>query len=721
MGGSAAAAAVRDRPRTAFATPRLEVDIVCRLALARYLCSRAPRVSDLVRSLLADDARSPDRGRETSGSAEDWLTLRKALDSIRVVDPACGEGNMLLGMLEILDQLGSLTALHLGVEESARGRRRTIIARNLYGVDVDRAVIAQARYRLLQGAEGGRSNAAILTESPDLRSGPRKGPGAATSVGTRTSSDPRYAPPLQGRGDLSDGAAGAAEAALGRNLACGDSLVESAEFSWQRQFPEVMSSGGFDLVVGNPPFVRHERIEDPLGRLARPEYKRQAAATIHARLARWVANSQGFTLGGRTDLCALFMLAGVSLLRQDGALGFVLPISLFESRYGLAFERVLRGSGCNTVVIESRVRRSFTHAGVNTAILVTSRPAGTWQAGAIKQVRLPTGLEALDLRDADEESTRPSTARTCALPNESAEAIRERLSEKLIPLQSLGQVRYPIKTGNNRFFYPDAAAIERFGIEPEFCRPVLRSPRAVRRIAVRPEDPTTLLFACDRDLEELEADGKIGVLAYIDWGGKQSRNGIPWPDLPSLRGRHRWYTVPVPSSADIICPRFYDRRFFFVLPCGSFLEDQTFYGVRLLRADPSHRDLVAALLNCSLTYLFLETRGRTGLGYGVRQYALCDMADLPVPDPGCIPAGTVPHVLRSFHALASRPILPVEEEMSQPDRLALDEAVGAVLGIQEVEMEGVRTTLIRGVRQRLARATRSCGSKGQPDGGSIPG
>jgi hypothetical protein len=184
--------------------------------------------------------------------------------------------------------------------------------------------------------------------------------------------------------------------------------------------------------------------------------------------------------------------------------------------------------------------------------------------------------------------------------------------------------------------------------------------------------------------------------------------------VPSVRGRAHWYAIPLLQPAGVICPRLFHRRYFFVAPTTPILEDQTFYGLLL---EQRRRNVVAALLNSSLTYLFVETLGRTGLGDGVLQHALGDMATLPVLDPRSLSDALIRDLTATFQPLAARPILPIEEEVKQGDRVALDEVVAAGAGMREAEMREVRETLVELASQRqeraqsLARSRRATSSK----------
>ena len=57
-------------------------------------------------------------------------------------------------------------------------------------------------------------------------------------------------------------------ASLENNIKCGNSLIDDPEiagdlaFDWEKEFPEVFANGGFDIVVGNPPYVSAEYISE---------------------------------------------------------------------------------------------------------------------------------------------------------------------------------------------------------------------------------------------------------------------------------------------------------------------------------------------------------------------------------------------------------------------------------------------------------------------------
>ncbi|MEJ7812243.1 MAG: hypothetical protein WKG32_17660 [Gemmatimonadaceae bacterium] len=109
-------------------------------------------------------------------------------------------------------------------------------------------------------------------------------------------------------------------------------------FSWESHFPDVMRRGGFCVVLGNPPWVRLHRIPPAARAALRARYVvfRYAAWERGASLAR-----AGAGFGAQADLAALFVERSVSLLRDGGVLGLLLPAKLWRALAGGGVRRLL--------------------------------------------------------------------------------------------------------------------------------------------------------------------------------------------------------------------------------------------------------------------------------------------------------------------------------------------------------------------------------------------
>lgn len=124
------------RQQGSYYTPRTVVSFMCREALKGYLGSHyTPLVDEhTTKSISVNEARE----------------LLSKIDAVKVVDPACGSGAYLLGMLQELFNLTELLDTRAGTESphDAYERKLQIIQNNLYGVDIDDFAINIARLRL---------------------------------------------------------------------------------------------------------------------------------------------------------------------------------------------------------------------------------------------------------------------------------------------------------------------------------------------------------------------------------------------------------------------------------------------------------------------------------------------------------------------------------------------------------------------------------------------
>ena len=102
-------------------------------------------------------------------------------------------------------------------------------------------------------------------------------------------------------------------------------------FSFPAHFADVAAAGGFDLIVGNPPWVRPHR----LAPADRARYRRVYRV---ARAASWRAGSlaagAGNGFGAQVDTAALFVERSLSLLRAGGTLSLLVPAKLWRSLAG---------------------------------------------------------------------------------------------------------------------------------------------------------------------------------------------------------------------------------------------------------------------------------------------------------------------------------------------------------------------------------------------------
>jgi hypothetical protein len=121
-----------------FYTPRTEIDLMCRLSLVDRLANDLgnDRKNLLYETIFALEVEEKIAADKAISQAKLWPEIDGRLKDITVVDPACGSGSFLLGMLHVIDDLQERANQRLGRKESAFERKKRIIGENLYGVDV---------------------------------------------------------------------------------------------------------------------------------------------------------------------------------------------------------------------------------------------------------------------------------------------------------------------------------------------------------------------------------------------------------------------------------------------------------------------------------------------------------------------------------------------------------------------------------------------------------
>jgi hypothetical protein len=198
--------------------------------------------------------------------------------NITIIDPACGSG---LFLLKAFDLLCSFWKQHFGYFRPENARY--ILENSLYGVDIDASAAQTAKAHLIQkGKEFG-------VRDLDLDHTIHQGDALMRPVSHIQ---------LEMLFD--------AESATVR------SVEESAEaFDWYQNFPQVFAQGGFDCVIGNPPYVRIQRVQPP------------------ERRARYAELYE--TARGRFDIAGLFIELANIIAKPGGHIGYIVSNKLLST------------------------------------------------------------------------------------------------------------------------------------------------------------------------------------------------------------------------------------------------------------------------------------------------------------------------------------------------------------------------------------------------------
>ena len=134
----------------------------------------------------------------------------------------------------------------------------------------------------------------------------------------------------------------------------GDGAYTRRPFDYETAFPSVFARGGFDVVLGNPPYVRMEFLKK-----VKPYFER------HFRVA-----------ADRTDLCAFFFERGVALLTPGGRLGYISSSTFFRTGSGEKLRMLLADETAIEAVVDFGDGQIFEGVTTYPAILLSASRTG---------------------------------------------------------------------------------------------------------------------------------------------------------------------------------------------------------------------------------------------------------------------------------------------------------------------------------------------------------
>ena len=402
---------------------------------------------------------------------------------LRVLDPACGSGSFLIEAFDVLDRW----LARRDPDTDARARRLSILQNNLYGVDLDDQAVEVTRLNLL------------------LRAAQERG----------------LLPKL-------------AHIAHGNSLV-DDPAVDARAFDWAARFPEAHADGGFDVVLGNPPYVRAESLSAAFKDYARTHYD---------------------TYAGTADLYTYMIEKGMKLLCAGGVYGIIVANKWLRAAYGKPLRRWLKARQLDELTDFGDLP-VFQDAVTYPCVLVASRPPAD---AAPRPDFAAAQVETLDFADLH---THLGTRRH-ALPRATlddggwslAPAGQQALLDKLRaagqPLAEYvdGKIYYGIKTGLNEAFVIDgltrARLIRADARSADLIRPVIMG-RDVKRYET-PEAKQYILFVRrGTDISQYPA-----ALAHLEQYRERLTpkpagwQGDKWPGRAS--GDYKWYELQMPIN-----------------------------------------------------------------------------------------------------------------------------------------------------------------------------
>ncbi len=241
------------------------------------------------------------------------------IKKITILDPACGSGSFLIVAYQfLLDWYLQQYVQNLNDKDKNKvyqtmggnfrltsTERKRILLTHIYGVDIDQQAVETSKLSLLLKVLEGESGETITKQLTLFRE--------------------RALPDLD------------------NNIQCGNSLIDGEFyqknqlslldeetayrvniFDWKSAFSGIMKQGGFDVVIGNPPYIRIQAL------------KEWASLEVEFYKKQYISASQG-----NYDIYVVFVEKGLDLLKKDGRLGFILPHKFFNAQYGESLRNLI--------------------------------------------------------------------------------------------------------------------------------------------------------------------------------------------------------------------------------------------------------------------------------------------------------------------------------------------------------------------------------------------
>ena len=396
-----------NKDKGAFYTPKEIVQYMCRQALVAYLQTNE---DDTVKSQIENFVTTYDVG-EIGGADSDLArTLDQKLKEVKICDPAIGSGAFPMGLLkELFLCRGAIENF-----DNASDIKKHIIQNNIYGVDIEKGAVDIARlrfwlslivdedtpsalpnldYKIMQGnslleSYKGIDLSQLTAEKKEISEGHQltffEDESDLQRLNLRNLLDAYYnCPDHKGKTELKKKISDCIQAQLdysgfSRQGKFGENLIDLSKidiagtdqfFLWHTWFSDVFNrpsdcdKSGFDIVIGNPPYLESRSSEfssslkDAIQSDIRTRY--QGAATAFARGA---------------DLLIFFYELSFRLLSKDGYNVFITENSWLSTDYGKKFQEYLLANIDVRGIIDSDYKY-FSDAEVNTVITILKNKA----------------------------------------------------------------------------------------------------------------------------------------------------------------------------------------------------------------------------------------------------------------------------------------------------------------------------------------------------------
>lgn len=425
----------------------------------------------------------------------------KQIEHIHVLDPACGSGSFLIGCYQFLlewyldyytthdpdkhskGKSPVLVAASGGGWALTTTERKRILLAHIFGVDIDSQAVEVTKLSLLLKVLEGETAQSVQRELihervlPDL--------GDNIKCGNSLIGSDFYAQPGLPEMDT-------------------DAHLRINVFDWYGKdgFPEIMTSGGFDAVVGNPPYVRQESIKE----------------------TKAYFESHYESYDGVADLYTYFMEQGVKLIRPGGLYSIIVSNSFLRTNFAAPLRRTLKKHATVRRIVDFGGLAVFASAKDTYVCIPLLERGGKQEPVEIAKVSsldLPNLSEHLAETHYHIPSDRLS-AEAWSLKSDEEAALFSKVLKAGKPLGQYldGKIFYGLKTGLNEAFVINgsmrASLIMGNETSNTLIHPLLGG-QDIRRYEIRDKDQHLIVVPCGYTRRMMNAQGISNLNEKVAW------------------------------------------------------------------------------------------------------------------------------------------------------------------------------------------------------------
>ena len=236
----------------------------------------------------------------------------QSIHNVKILDMSCGSGSFLIRAYDELLRWHS-EGFDRAEDDIDPHERTAILRSNIYGVDLDPQAVEVARLNLMLRAMARRENLPSLADN--LKTG----------------------------NSLIDGDAEELKVYFGEDW------EGKQPFDWEREYEPIMKDSGFDIIIGNPPYVRIQSIGRPEAKFYRKNYE---------------------SAYGSFDLYVIFIERALKLLKPGGRLGFITSGKFLKNAYGKKIQEILKNNTTIEQVVDLSAMQVFPDATTYPIIIV---------------------------------------------------------------------------------------------------------------------------------------------------------------------------------------------------------------------------------------------------------------------------------------------------------------------------------------------------------------